>query len=245
MDYRKALYDNYVSTFKTHHLGTDPLVHSNTLSGIGHRFGPIFKDFNHDLNILEVGCGPGYLMEYLTSLGFKNVAGIDVSLEQIDLARSRGLNATNANAIEYLSEIKHKYDIIVAIDLIEHLHLEEILELFGYIHSALKSDGTVVIHTPNGEGLYSNHIIFGDLTHSTIFNESSLRQLLALTGFEKISIQETGPIPKNLTGIIRVLLWKIVKLIPKIIRLIETGKFHSIWTENILCTAVKTGKDKN
>lgn len=244
-DYRKTFYDSYVSTFKTEHLDTDPQVRKDALLGVKHRFGPIFKDFNRDLSILEIGCGPGYLIEYLAKLGFKDVMGIDVSEEQINLARSKGLNAKNADAIDYLSEINSKYDIIIAIDLIEHLHRGELIELFRFVNLALHTGGMVVIHTPNGEGLFPQHVIYGDLTHSTIFTENSLKQLLHLTGFEKITMQETGPIPKNLKGIIRVFLWKFITLIAKIIRLIEAGKYHSIWTENILCTAVKLGSNKN
>lgn len=244
-DYRKTFYDSYVSTFKTEHLDTDPRVRKDALLGIKHRFGPIFKDCKHDLSILEIGCGPGYLMEYLTNFGFKDVVGIDLSEEQINVARSRGLNAKNADAIDYLSEITNKYDIIIAIDFIEHLHREEILELFRYVQLALRTDGMIVIQTPNGEGLFPQHVIYGDLTHSTIFTENSLKQLLQLTGFRKITVQETGPIPKNLKGIIRVVLWKYITFIAKTIRLIEAGKYHSIWTENILCTAVKLGSDEN
>ena len=92
-DYRKTLYGSYVSTFKTEHLDTDPRVRKDALLGVKHRFGPIFKDCNRDLSILEIGCGPGYLIEYWTKLGFKDVMGIDVSEEQINLARSKGLNA--------------------------------------------------------------------------------------------------------------------------------------------------------
>lgn len=244
-DFRKTLYRHYVSTFKTDHLDTNPLVHRDALLGVAHRFGPVFKDCGRDLNILEIGCGPGYLMEYLTKSGFNNVAGIDVSEEQIDLARSKGLKADLADVLDYLLGSRESYDVIIAIDLIEHFHREELLELFQLIYQALLPGGMVVIHTPNGEGLFPQHVIYGDLTHSTIFTENSLKQLLHFTGFEKITFQETGPIPKNLKGIIRVFLWKFITLIAKIIRLIEAGKYHSIWTENILCTAVKLGRNKN
>lgn len=91
------------------------------------------------------------------------------------------------------------------------------------------------IRTPNGQGLHSTDIIYGDLTHMTIFNPASLNQILKLTGFVNINFFENPPIAKNLKGLIRLMFWKIIKLIANLIKIIETGVLRKFGHEILLC----------
>jgi hypothetical protein len=113
------------------------------------------------------------------------------------------------------------------------------MRLLPLIRQALKAQGVLLIQTPNGEGLCSRQVIYGDLTHMTVLSPGSLRQLLTLTGFDNIRFMETGPVPKNLLGVLRVLGWKGVKACANTIRLIEAGKTQAIWTENMICASTK------
>jgi hypothetical protein len=71
-------------------------------------------------------------------------------------------------------------------DFVEHFHKDELLRLLPLINRALQADGILLLQTPNGERLFSQQVIHADLTHLTIFSPDSLRQLLALTGFDEI-----------------------------------------------------------
>ena len=97
------------------------------------------------------------------------------------------------------------------------------------------------MQTANGAGLLPGQVIYGDLTHLTVFTPASLAQLLNQTGFSDLSFYETGPIPIRLRGKLNVALWSAIKAVANAVRFIESGKRQAIWTENFICSAFKPG----
>ncbi|MCH7721868.1 MAG: class I SAM-dependent methyltransferase [Bacteroidetes bacterium] len=238
-DFREELYRRYSSTFKEHISEFDEKSVAVTLSKYRYQYLPILKEFNKDVRILELGCGRGIFLEFLINNGYKNVFGIDVSKEQIDIAKAQNLNAEEIGVLEYLKNNNEKFDLIFAIDLIEHFHKDELIPLFEGIYNKLRNGGAFVFHTPNGLGINATRIIYGDLTHLTIFTPNSAIQILKLVGFNGIKFFESEPYAKDIKGILRLLLWKIVKLFLNGIRLIETGGTERILTQNFIGVAFK------
>lgn len=109
-------------------------------------------------------------MTFLHSEGFTNVKGIDLSAEQVRLARERGLAVEVANAVTYLETTPETFDAILALDFVEHFSKAELLSLMPLIYSRLNPGGLLILQTPNGQGLFPNQIIYGDFTHLTIFS---------------------------------------------------------------------------
>lgn len=237
-DFREQLYQRYVTTFKGVEAADEGFLDSY-LAWCRHRYRPLVKHLASTSSILELGCGPGYMMSFLQSEGFVNVKGIDLSIEQAQLARERGLHVQVADALSYLQQTSETYDAILALDFLEHFSKEELLALVSLIMARLNPGGTLIVQTPNGQGLFPNQIIYGDLTHLTILSPSSLHQLLRLFGFVEIDIRETGPAPKNIKGILRLIIWRCARLLATVVRLAETGKRQTIWTENMICCARK------
>ncbi|GBD88589.1 cyclopropane-fatty-acyl-phospholipid synthase [bacterium BMS3Abin03] len=238
-DFREELYRRYSSTFKEHISEFDEKNVAITITKYRYQYLPILKEFNKDVRILELGCGRGIFLEFLINNGYKNVFGIDVSKEQIDIAKAQNLNVEEISVLEYLKNNNEKFDLIFAIDLIEHFYKDELIPLFEGIYNNLKNGGAFVFHTPNGLGINANRIIYCDLTHLTIFAPNSAIQILKLVGFNKIKFYETEPYAKNLNGALRLILWKTVKLFFNGIRLIETGGTEKILTQNFICVAFK------
>lgn len=238
-DYRKQLYSNYDTKFNSViNVVTDADLNSQA-KHYEIKLLPYLSNFNANSKILELGCGPGYLLDFLLSHGFNNLTGIDISLEQIQKAKNKGFNAINVDVIEYLEQNSHKWDIVFALDFIEHFNKDELIKLFKLVNQNLADDGLLILRTPNGEGLFPNGIIYGDLTHQTIFNKNSLSQLLSYSGFTRHNFFENAPIMKNLKGIVRSLLWKIVKMVLNLIKIIETGQAQNLWTRDFYCITKK------
>jgi 2-polyprenyl-3-methyl-5-hydroxy-6-metoxy-1,4-benzoquinol methylase len=238
-DIRIKLYDHYVSKFKTNQNQRDERHVRAYSSWCRFKYLPILREINHDDPILELGCGPGYFLEFLTSQGFTNSHGIDISKEQIELAASRGLSANVADVFKFLSNQQERYAAIVALDFIEHFTKQELITLFPLINKNLRKNGVFLVQTPNGQGLFPGQVIYGDLTHSTIFSEDSLSHILCFTGFKNIHFSETGPAPDNLEGKVRTVLWKIIRAIIRIIRQIEAKNCSKLWTESFICWCSK------
>jgi SAM-dependent methyltransferase len=239
MSFRAPLYDRYVSAFK----GREAMLEGAALASFRtwwwYRLGPVLADLPRDARILELGCGAGHLLELLREHGFTRAEGVDLSAEQVELAVARGVPARVADAREQLASHEGEYAAILAFDFIEHFDRDELLELAASILRALAPGGRLLLQTPNGEGLMPGQVIYGDLTHLTIFTPGSLEQLLRLTGFTDFEFKESGPAPLGLRGHLRVLAWKLVKLLAGVVRRIETGKRQAIWTETMFCRCRK------
>ncbi len=240
MDYRDKFYEKYITT------QTSNIYGGLNLGDIKKQF-PIFKSYfgkflpkNKEVKIIDLGCGNGDLILWLQNLGFKDVAGIDYSKEQVEFAKKLGVkNILQGDLKEFLKNKKEVFDVIFMRDVLEHFNKEEILEVMELVYSALSKNGAVVIHTPNGESIFSGRYRFWDFTHEMSFTKTSLRQLFGVSGFEKIEFYSSGPVVHGLKSLIRYLLWKIIEFILKIYLLVETGSGEGIFTQNLIAVAQK------
>jgi SAM-dependent methyltransferase len=236
---RRALYARYVSDFK----GTPGSERSESSwrSWADRRYAPLLANVPRDAQVLELGCGPGLMLAYLRDLGFEHLQGVDISEQQVALARSRGCDARARDVFDALVESPGGYDLIIAIDFVEHFSKDELHRLLPLVRKSLRPGGVFLVQTPNGEGLFSRQVIYSDLTHITILTPMSLEQLFRIHGFEAFTFRETGPVPKNLIGVARVAIWALLRLGANIARAAETGKRQRIWTENMICLCRRSG----
>lgn len=81
-NHRNLLYQDYHTKFKS----KISSIRINDLRSLFEHYNfkilPFIKSLAYNSNILELGCGPGYLLDYLKSKGFNNIKGIDISIEQ-------------------------------------------------------------------------------------------------------------------------------------------------------------------
>lgn len=101
-----------------------------------------------DLNILDVGCGGGLVCESLARLGAK-VTGIDASKQAILAANAHALeqNLSIKYACRNLKDIKKTYDLVVCLEVIEHID-----DLEDFAHSLvekLSTGGIIILSTLN------------------------------------------------------------------------------------------------
>jgi 2-polyprenyl-3-methyl-5-hydroxy-6-metoxy-1,4-benzoquinol methylase len=236
-DIRPALYERYVSTFKQENEQLTSADLAHYYQWCDRRYFPFLKELPKSAAILELGCGHGRILNYLHQKGFANVRGIDISSEQIMLAKEHGLNAEREDVFEYLEETTEKFDCIIAIDFFEHFTKEELMRLVPMIKSSLRPNGLLLVQTVNGEGLFPRQIIYGDITHMTVLTPGSMSQLLRGAGFQRIEFAECAPIARGVIGFVRSALWKLTRFGANVLRMIEAGKRQAVWTENFITVA--------
>lgn len=83
---------------------------------------------NTDSTILDYGCAVGFLMNGFRALGYTKVYGYDISEWAVSMARESG-NKILDNLCDF------KPDVIVALDVFEHMVDAEICELLGRLRS--------------------------------------------------------------------------------------------------------------
>lgn len=86
---RREAYARYVSSFKKERAVPTPAQRAARLAWMRAKYLALLEGLVPDAPILEIGCGAGDLLDFLASCGFRKVHGIDLSQEQVDLARAQ------------------------------------------------------------------------------------------------------------------------------------------------------------
>jgi 2-polyprenyl-3-methyl-5-hydroxy-6-metoxy-1,4-benzoquinol methylase len=192
--------------------------------------------------ITDVGCGGGKLLFFFINLGFLNVTGVDISPEQVSLAKQITPSVEEANALDWLEAHPNSLDLITGLDIIEHLHKQEVLRFLDACFNALKPGGRLVLQTPNAESPWGSQHIYNDFTHEVGFNPNLLSRMLHLSGFEHVEARETGPVPwgHSIFSSLRFIIWQMIRLGLIIWNLAETGTAGSgVFTRVFLITGTR------
>jgi SAM-dependent methyltransferase len=126
-----------------------------------------------DFSLLEIGTGAGFFLSFLEAEFAKaRLTGIEYDPRLVALTRSKVSRATiqqgNAEEFELPGQ---KFDIIVSLQVIEHLyHPERMLES---VRKHLKPDGVFIFTTPNLGGLGSR--LMRDRWHALCADHVSLK----------------------------------------------------------------------
>ena len=237
-DYRNQLYSHYVRS----HLPGSIKERVEVRAPYLRRLINIHFPERLDTKILEIGCGHGALIYYAKKMGYNHLEGIDASLEQVEEARKLGLGDSirQEDLMETLSKSADKaYNIIVALDVIEHMTKSELLDLVEELHRVLCSGGKLILHMPNAASPFFGRVRYGDYTHEQAFTQSSLSQLLIARGFSEVQCFEDTPIVHGVKSAVRWVVWKIVRSVFRLALVAETGEKNEIFTQNFLAVAAK------
>jgi SAM-dependent methyltransferase len=94
--------------------------------------------------ILDVGCGTGANLKMLSTLG--RAEGVDISAQAVDFCHERGLSSVKLGAIEDLPYADESFDIVTALDVVEHL--DDDVSGLREIRRVLGEDGRLLVFVP-------------------------------------------------------------------------------------------------
>lgn len=100
------------------------------------------KDANP--RILDVGCGTGANLKMLGRYG--RAEGVDIAEQAVAFCHERGLDGVKLGAVEQLPYDDESFDILTALDVIEHLDND--VAGLREIHRVLRSGGYVLVFVP-------------------------------------------------------------------------------------------------
>lgn len=188
--------------------------------------------------VLDVGCGSGILLQWLSKQSGIVPIGIDCSPTQIQAAK-RGLppeiELTCVDGLAYLQNYVEAFDGIFCMDVLEHLPDED--TCLAWIESALqalRSNGFFICRAPNAANLTASYSRYMDLTHQRMFTRTSLLQLLEAGGLRDCRVipVQAG----HLTGRVRL---KGEHILHKLIFLVCGRGLESVFTSNVCMIGVK------
>lgn len=148
-------------------------------------------------NILDYGCGPGYLITYLIDkkISCKAADSSVKSLTSVDekFKNNRFFQGTILTDKLPLPIMTNSTDFIFFVETLEHLLPIQIPPLLKEFNRILKNGGKLLITVPNDENLDKNkHIcpdcgcVFHRMQHINSFNKESLSSLLNEYGFTRL-----------------------------------------------------------
>ncbi|MGK5112626.1 MULTISPECIES: class I SAM-dependent DNA methyltransferase [unclassified Geodermatophilus] len=227
---RDALYESYATT----HAGTAGRTSPTALQEVVRRLpddrrGPV----------VDLGCGQGALVAAMRAAGYTRARGIDVSPEQVAIARQSGIDGVEqGDVLEVLSASPGQFLAITATDFFEHLTREELLVLLPQVRAALRDGGVLVGRVPNAVSPFGGNYRHGDFTHESWFTARSVRQLMAVAGFAGVDVYPSAPAPHGVVSALRRLVWTFYSGFFKLGLAAETGVLRgNIVTQNLVFVA--------
>lgn len=161
----------------------------------------------------------------MKTLGYTNLAGVDISPDQVALARQVVPSVEQADVLDWLAEHREQFDCLIGLDIIEHFTRDEALRFLDLCRAALRPGGRLVLQTPNADSPFGLQHRYNDLTHEWAYNVNQLARLLRRAGFSAIEPHEQGPVPwgYSLKSTGRFLVWRLIRAGLQLWNVAETG----------------------
>lgn len=239
--YRSRIFKEYASYFQDANLVFDPVKAS--------RWGKAYDFYlrgwlpeNKNAAIIDLACGGGNLLYFFEQRGYSKACGVDISPEQVQLARQIVPEVFQGNVIDFLGSHVNSFDLITGLDIIEHFQKDEVLLFLDLCYQSLRSGGRLVLQTPNAETPWGATHRYNDLTHEVCFNPHSLLRLMHMCGFEQVEAREQGPVPwgYGFISTIRYTIWQSIRTVLKVWNIAETGGSGSgVFTRVFLASGLK------
>lgn len=144
-------------------------------------------------DVCEVGFGNGALLAYLGARGYR-ASGVELQQELVTRA--------NANGIEAVTDIagfppQQRFDLILLIDVIEHIDQREIPAFLATMKARLTPAGKIIARFPNGDSPFGLKNQNGDVTHITVIGSKKLGYLARRAG---LAVDYLGGEPLPIRG---------------------------------------------
>jgi 2-polyprenyl-3-methyl-5-hydroxy-6-metoxy-1,4-benzoquinol methylase len=205
--FREKLIEQYATHYARWNGTAEPNAIAAPLHGhLDLMYRPLIGTLPHAARVLDLGCGTGYLLSWLSRTSHLRLTGVDSSTSQTDVARSSlaGVDVRCEDGLSFLREHPDHFHAIFCLDVLEHIPSGELQQLLEAVRAALIPGGFFVCKVPNAANLIAAHLRYIDLTHERSFTFSSLIQVL-----ESVSLSEVAVVPvrvPHLSGRMRLLI---------------------------------------
>jgi SAM-dependent methyltransferase len=161
------------------------------------RFDDLEQSYRHDLPgdkstaILDVGCGHGRMLAFLSERGYTNLRGVD---RDEDVLKWAAANVTpNVEAVSdlsaYLARHEGEFGLIVLKDVLFYVPKSDVPALLSGVGKAIAPGGRVLLETFNGAAWTGPYIAYKDPDIQWIPTETLLRYYLESAGFSDIELR--------------------------------------------------------
>jgi 2-polyprenyl-3-methyl-5-hydroxy-6-metoxy-1,4-benzoquinol methylase len=148
--------------------------------------------------ILDVGCGRGWLSNFLSDYG--NVIGIEPVKNVVKYGKKLfpNIEFIVGSTPKLLPKFANSFDLIVCSEVIEHIPNDGKTKFVSEINRLLKNNGFAIFSTPRADiqNEWLKYIEPGQPVEDWI-TEAELENLFITNGFQKLEIARVTSIPKH------------------------------------------------
>jgi 2-polyprenyl-3-methyl-5-hydroxy-6-metoxy-1,4-benzoquinol methylase len=162
-----------------------------------------------NIKVLEIGFGSGKMLRWFSD-NQCIIDGTEIQDHLLQLAKEKQFKV-----FKNISECDGVYDLIIGFDVLEHMTLEQLKNLFYHASKKLSSTGKMLFRFPNCDSYAGMAAQNGDYTHITSMGQSKLRQIIEPYGFEIESFQARVDYPSKRVRnfILKIIRWPFIKII--------------------------------
>jgi len=148
---------------------------------------PLIKIHKDDALAIDLGCGRGEWLGFLTDLGFI-CQGVDLDDGMLDECKKNGYNVRNMDALEAIQGLPDSsYSIISGFHIVEHIPFDILLQLVTESLRVLKPGGLLILETPNPENVsVGSNTFYLDPTHTKPIPNLLLSFVAEFAGYNKV-----------------------------------------------------------
>lgn len=153
-------------------------------------FNQIFKPrLSGGEKVLEVGFGNGELLGYFRSHGHE-VMGVEINSTLVGRACKFGYIAYMGVAWDIAELRSEKFDLIAALNVVEHMDNVQLNAFFSWARDHLKDGGRLYLQFPEGASPFGLANQNGDFTHVTSLTETKIRVLCDTSNMKLLSYSD-------------------------------------------------------
>jgi 2-polyprenyl-3-methyl-5-hydroxy-6-metoxy-1,4-benzoquinol methylase len=232
---REKLIEQYASHYNRVNADIDPAsLPPRAYEMMELTFGPALRSVPAGGRVVDVGCGTGFLLYWLTKRGGVKPVGVDASPSQIEVLRKHLPSAEVycADGLAFMKEHPGEFHALFCTDVLEHIPEDLLLDWVETARAALAPGGVFVCRVPNASNLTGSQARYIDLTHYRCFTVQSLEQLLTAGGFRKSTVLpiRTG----HFTGRVRLAM---ERLLHKAVYTVCGASTNGVFTTNLVASA--------
>ncbi|MBU1016813.1 class I SAM-dependent methyltransferase [Patescibacteria group bacterium] len=163
-------------------------------------------------SFLEIGCGNGFLFKDVVSLGFKNVVGVEPSINAISFAEEHIRPLIKNTVLKDNIFPPASFDMLAGFQVFDHIQNPN--KFLSVCYDILKTGGILVLMNHNVNS-FSAKILKGkspiyDIEHPYLYGVDTMRSILIKNGFDVVNSYNPGsyfslryiarlfPLPKKL-----------------------------------------------
>lgn len=205
---------------------------------LNYNFSKIFKDIgSKNISVLEIGPGMGECISFLNSKGIDKIDIVDNDKHVLDNAKKnyKIQKSILSNDVTLIDEKLGKYNLIVIIQVLEHIPVDRYKKTIQILYKHLAKGGYIVIVVPNANNPLGLIERYGDLQHQISFTEQSLKDLVNVSSIGDFELRIEGykiP-PYDIINIIRIIFQKTLHLFLYLLLIINGGIYFKTMTPNI------------